>query len=367
MACGSCHGAPPAGHYLGTCSTCHAEANATGTALSGHELHLNGRVDLGDGSGKCGACHGQGDDAWPSTAAHRQHQKPSVTAPISCASCHIVPGSVLEPQHLDGRATVTFAGHALDRGADATWNGNTCTSVACHGAELVDAPSVVPVWTDTSARRTPATRAMASRRHNTPRRRRASAPSATAAKWFARDRVFPFRRAVSSSTSTVSSMCARPDGAPIALTFRKRDTPYKPGPPAGDLCDSRDTPWCTSRGLNAAECAWSGTSRTPRATKRHARRARSSADDKSRTPAATVCRSVRAGGDNSRTRPGSTRATRSVCSRGTSYRCGAGVSLTGMGLVKRLARAMTDRRRARLFRVASPQDGATCGRWADAP
>lgn len=150
MTCGSCHASPPAGHYLGICSTCHVEASATGGALSAHVLHLNGRVDLGDGSGQCGACHGQGDDAWPSTNAHRQHRNPSVTAPIACESCHVVPSSVFDPRHLDGRATIAFAGHAVDRGAGATWDGRTCSSVACHGAKLVDPPPVVPAWTDTT-------------------------------------------------------------------------------------------------------------------------------------------------------------------------------------------------------------------------
>jgi predicted CxxxxCH...CXXCH cytochrome family protein len=148
MTCGGCHGAPPAHHYQGSCTTCHVEANATGTALTGHELHLNGRVDLGDGSGKCGACHGQGDDPWPSTAAHDAHRQPTTTTLLACESCHIVPRSVGEPQHLDGKVTIAFAGRALDRGAIPSWNGSSCTSVACHGAELVDPPPIVPAWTD---------------------------------------------------------------------------------------------------------------------------------------------------------------------------------------------------------------------------
>jgi predicted CxxxxCH...CXXCH cytochrome family protein len=148
ITCGGCHGAPPAGHYQGSCTTCHVEANATGDALTGHVLHLNGRVDLGDGSGQCGSCHGQGDDAWPSTAAHRAHRQPTTTIPTACESCHIVPRAVIEPQHLDGKVTIAFAGHALDRGAIPAWNGNSCTSVACHGAEMVDPPPVLPVWTD---------------------------------------------------------------------------------------------------------------------------------------------------------------------------------------------------------------------------
>ena len=148
MACGSCHGAPPDGHYRGPCTTCHVEADATGAMLTGLALHLNGRVDLGDGSGQCGACHGRGDDPWPSTDAHGAHRQPSVTAPVACEDCHIVPRSVIAPRHLDGMVTIAMAGRAIDRGAAPNWDGHTCTSVACHGARLVDPPAVVPTWTD---------------------------------------------------------------------------------------------------------------------------------------------------------------------------------------------------------------------------
>jgi predicted CxxxxCH...CXXCH cytochrome family protein len=150
MGCSDCHGAPPAGHYPGSCTNCHAEANATGTALAGGALHLDGRVELGNGSGKCGACHGSGDDPWPSTAAHPAHENPSISAPVPCASCHPLPASVIDAVHLDGTVHVAFAGIALARGAAPAWTGASCSSVACHGAQLADVPSVVPVWTDTS-------------------------------------------------------------------------------------------------------------------------------------------------------------------------------------------------------------------------
>jgi len=149
MRCGDCHASPPAHHYPGKCSGCHREADATGTSLLGGPLHMNGRVDVGDGSGKCGACHGQGDDPWPSTAAHGSHHAPTLAAPVACTTCHAVPPTILAPGHLDGVVEVALSEHALDRGASPIWNGQTCTGVACHGALLVDPPSVVPSWTDT--------------------------------------------------------------------------------------------------------------------------------------------------------------------------------------------------------------------------
>jgi predicted CxxxxCH...CXXCH cytochrome family protein len=148
MTCNSCHLSPPQGHYTGPCTGCHADANAGGTALTG-SLHLNGVVDLGDGSGLCGACHGTGASPWPTTAAHPGHQSPSISSPVACASCHPVPTSITDPTHLDGVVHVTFTGLALARGSAPAWNGSSCTSVACHGAGLAD-PAAIPSWTDPS-------------------------------------------------------------------------------------------------------------------------------------------------------------------------------------------------------------------------
>jgi predicted CxxxxCH...CXXCH cytochrome family protein len=150
-ACTTCHGSPPDGHAPGPCSLCHVEANAKGTAVSGGPLHLNGVVDLGDGSGTCGACHGHGDDPRPDSGAHAAHANPSIAEPISCVTCHPATTSARrEGKHMDGVVEVTFSGIADARGARPEWDGRACTSVACHGASLTDAPAVTPVWRDTS-------------------------------------------------------------------------------------------------------------------------------------------------------------------------------------------------------------------------
>jgi hypothetical protein len=52
MGCNDCHGAPPVAHPAGPCTNCHSEANANGTALTPGPLHLNGRIDFGDGTGQ---------------------------------------------------------------------------------------------------------------------------------------------------------------------------------------------------------------------------------------------------------------------------------------------------------------------------
>jgi predicted CxxxxCH...CXXCH cytochrome family protein len=150
MRCGDCHASPPAQHFPGACVACHREADATGAALSKGALHLNGRVDLGDGSGGCGACHGAGQDPWPTSGAHARHKSQTLTTAVDCSNCHAVPSVVVAPGHLDGVARISFAGRATERGAKATWDGSTCNTVACHGARLIDTPKVVPVWSDTT-------------------------------------------------------------------------------------------------------------------------------------------------------------------------------------------------------------------------
>lgn len=151
MGCNDCHTSPPANHYVGACNRCHAEANATGTALSGGPLHMNGRIDLGDGSGKCGACHGSGDDPYPTDAVHHAHASPTISAPVACDNCHVVPTSIHAPGHFGSTASVVFANHALDRGASPTWDGVSCHDVACHGAKLADPPAA-PAWSDASGK-----------------------------------------------------------------------------------------------------------------------------------------------------------------------------------------------------------------------
>lgn len=136
--CASCHASPPEGHYPGACSSCHAEADATGTALSARALHANGVVDLGDGSGGCGACHGSVDDPMPATGAHAAHAMPSSAAPIGCDACHEVPERVEDAGHLDAipGAEVRFGERARARSSEPTYESGTCRDVACHGAGL---------------------------------------------------------------------------------------------------------------------------------------------------------------------------------------------------------------------------------------
>jgi predicted CxxxxCH...CXXCH cytochrome family protein len=153
MTCNDCHSSPPPNHYRGTCTSCHREANAAGTALTSPVLHANGKVDLGDGSGRCGACHGRGDDPWPETGAHRAHAAPSGASGVSCETCHEVPGGGDAHPQGKGAASVRLAGLAIRGGRRASYDPltKTCAGTYCHEGSGASVPS--PRWTDGPAAR----------------------------------------------------------------------------------------------------------------------------------------------------------------------------------------------------------------------
>jgi len=156
MRCNDCHSSPPANHPRGECVACHAEPDATGSSLRPGPLHLNARVDLGNGNGTCTACHGRtGDmDPWPDTGSHAAHRAPSGGAPVACATCHTVPTRTEDPSHFEAapRAAVRLTGAAGARGARPMYDTTTrsCAEVACHGAGLAGTRADVPTWGDPS-------------------------------------------------------------------------------------------------------------------------------------------------------------------------------------------------------------------------
>ena len=150
LECGDCHGNPPEDHNTTGCDRCHLQIDPDGEELLTIELHLNGEIDLGDGSGECGACHGVGDEPWPDTGHHEAHREPLIAAPIECGTCHLVPEEIEDDGHLDTteNAEVFLTGLATARGAAPTFDGSACASVACHGFGLIDPVETVPRWDD---------------------------------------------------------------------------------------------------------------------------------------------------------------------------------------------------------------------------
>lgn len=174
-ACGSCHGLPPPDHqakYAGNnqCSACHPlTAPKAGTVAP--TFHVDGVVQVGDNTNSCSSCHGNPQNPAPprdlsgntsptalGVGAHQAHltNAQGLTAPIPCASCHVVPAAVDSPGHIDHPlpATVTFSGLALNDGAAPAWDRNTatCSNTYCHGGGAQMANDTAgrlrtPVWT----------------------------------------------------------------------------------------------------------------------------------------------------------------------------------------------------------------------------
>ncbi len=182
-ACGTCHGAPPAGHegkYASTlqCSACHPSTAPTPTKLAA--THSDGNVQVGDAiqpaAPGCSGCHGTpGQNAGPprdlsgntsptaiGVGAHQAHLAGThrLSNPIPCSTCHVLPAAWDAPGHLDQPlpAPVTFSGEALTDGASPAWDRTsaTCSSTYCHGGGQklstdTSAALQAPVWTLGSA------------------------------------------------------------------------------------------------------------------------------------------------------------------------------------------------------------------------
>ncbi len=141
--CDRCHGSPPPSHARGDCASCHP-ASAP---------HVDGIVEVGRTTG-CDGCHGGAASAAPPTdlagntfttaigvGAHQAHLQASsrLSAPIPCATCHLVPASLGSPGHIDSAAPAEVAANlGWDREAQ------TCATASCHGTSR-------PRWTSSGA------------------------------------------------------------------------------------------------------------------------------------------------------------------------------------------------------------------------
>lgn len=150
VACQSCHLSPPKDHYPGECKSCHAEMGESAESLMPHGLHLNGKVDLGDGSETCAACHGSGTNPAPKDSGHTLHLTSSLATPLVCADCHPTPSQPIAPGHLDGKVDILLGARASARGQEPSWDVSEqrCASVACHGAAMPGHTLSSPSWSD---------------------------------------------------------------------------------------------------------------------------------------------------------------------------------------------------------------------------
>ncbi|HVV81934.1 MAG TPA: CxxxxCH/CxxCH domain-containing protein [Kofleriaceae bacterium] len=144
-ACSSCHGAPPPSHARSECGQCHPSG----------DRHLDGAIEIGDGGPTtvtCSGCHGSATSPAPprdlsgntltsaiGVGAHQAHLvgPHRLAAPVPCATCHVVPATLLAAGHLDSAAPAEVT-PALGWNRDS----QTCASAWCHGPAR-------PVWTTT--------------------------------------------------------------------------------------------------------------------------------------------------------------------------------------------------------------------------
>ncbi|MCA9674074.1 MAG: CxxxxCH/CxxCH domain-containing protein [Myxococcales bacterium] len=154
-ACGSCHGRPPASHATSDCATCHPRTIDAAGQLD-LTTHLDGVIDVGDGSGQCTGCHGDvavgpappraldGSRATTVVAvgAHQSHllAPHGLRGPMACTECHLVPATVTAVGHIDSAlpAEVFPTGAGVLARADSAnpvWDHDaaTCSGVYCHG------------------------------------------------------------------------------------------------------------------------------------------------------------------------------------------------------------------------------------------
>jgi predicted CxxxxCH...CXXCH cytochrome family protein len=125
MGCSDCHRTPPEQHFPPPCTSCHAEANADGTALVAPQRHVDGKVDA---------------NGPPTSGAHRAHLAPESAVAVPCETCHALPFA-------PGPIVVRFLGLAVKGGRRASYDpvSKTCTGTYCHEGSGGSLPA--PTWT----------------------------------------------------------------------------------------------------------------------------------------------------------------------------------------------------------------------------
>ena len=144
--CTPCHGADLAGGSVNTaCTDCHkagGQANDFGTCTACH-----GGTDNQTGAPPAAIWGYAGDPQRGGGAldpirvgAHTKHLAPALTTAFDCDVCHVKPGTLLAPGHVDNPtpvATVTFGGRAVPPapGLPPAWSRTNaaCSNTYCHG------------------------------------------------------------------------------------------------------------------------------------------------------------------------------------------------------------------------------------------
>jgi predicted CxxxxCH...CXXCH cytochrome family protein len=167
--CGACHGLPPpAPHPTATgidqCGWCHRDGVDPATKMPLLTTHINGKIEFYSGA-DCTTCHGSATNPAPpnslsgktdptdmTVGAHQFHLKGgTMSRPVLCTECHVVPASLWDPGHIDDGppAKVVFSGVATTKFANnPVWDRTTgtCAGTACHPGATLGGSATPPVW-----------------------------------------------------------------------------------------------------------------------------------------------------------------------------------------------------------------------------
>jgi predicted CxxxxCH...CXXCH cytochrome family protein len=158
---------------INACLQCHvASGTATVTTVRCSDCHG------ANWTTNCTMCHGGTDNttgappkaiwAWDNragnptynpaeyairTGAHTSHVEATLSSPIACSECHVVPADAFSTGHIDApTATLTFGTLATHGGVNPVWNraGPSCSASYCHGNFTNGKTANAPVWTGTN-------------------------------------------------------------------------------------------------------------------------------------------------------------------------------------------------------------------------
>ncbi len=144
--CQACHGADYGGGIARrACTACHIGSPEGCRTCHGGALSAAPPRDVS----------GNLESRFKGVGAHQAHvQEGPLSRAFGCSECHVAPGALKDPGHLDETpgAEVTFGVLAKTGGAVPVYDGAavTCQNVYCHGAFKLGA-SAKPVWTKVGA------------------------------------------------------------------------------------------------------------------------------------------------------------------------------------------------------------------------
>jgi predicted CxxxxCH...CXXCH cytochrome family protein len=137
VVCSTCHGTTWANAWVDatSCTMCHGTSGRTGGSAANP---VNAAPPVGT--------YGHETDA-TRIGAHLAHLQSTLSPPVQCSECHVVPTTALSPGHANGPdATITFGTLARADGSNPTWNGASCSASYCHGSTTNGGSLKTPNW-----------------------------------------------------------------------------------------------------------------------------------------------------------------------------------------------------------------------------